>query len=79
MPVLKLTVAGVDDKVMVGVEEPSRAVEQTDFISVGRVVVEVAGYRQTVDLESGRLRGDQVGHAVGVEVEQPAEGARMLP
>ena len=55
---------------------PADAVEQADFVAVGEVAIEVAGHRNAVDLEARRLLGNEVGHAVAVEIEHPAEHAQ---
>ncbi len=78
-------VASVDFEIVVGVEPEVRAVEQADFVAVGGIAIEFAGESDTAasegdgltvliqQREAGGLRNIEIGQAIAVGIDQPAE------
>ena len=78
-------IAGVDREAVVGVEIEVGAVEQSDFVAVGGVAVEVAGEGDAAGVEcnrgavlvehgeAGGLHDERIGRAIVVCIQQPTE------
>ena len=78
-------IAGVDDEVVVGVEGPFAGVVETDFVTVGGVVVEIATHGNCArDAEIGQRRlgvlnvRPERDDAIAIGVDEPAEDAAQI-